>query len=188
MRDIVVIGASAGGVEAIERLTSDLPEDYSAAIFITMHITRRGTGLLPGLLNRRCKLPSTNAMDGEAIEMGRIYVAPPDYHMLIGDGQIRLSHGPRVNMQRRCINVMFRSAAEAYGPRVIGMLLTGLLDDGAAGLWEIQQRGRATIVQDPEEAPYRSMPESAVRGFNVDHIVRVAVGRVERAARKRSLC
>jgi two-component system, chemotaxis family, protein-glutamate methylesterase/glutaminase len=130
-------------------------------------------GVLPEALNRRGKLRASNAVDGERIEKGRIYIAPPDFHMLIGGGRIRLSHGPRENMQRPCINVMFRSAAAAYGPRVAGVLLTGLLDDGAAGLWEIQQHGGATIVQDPEEAPYRSMPESAVRGFNVGHIVRL---------------
>lgn len=112
-------------------------------------------------------------MDGMPVEMGKIYVAPPDYHLVIQNGFMQLSHGPRENLHRPCINVMFRSAATAYGERVAGVLLTGLLDDGAAGLWEIQQHNGATIVQDPEEASFRSMPDSAIRGLNVQYIVRL---------------
>ena len=117
---------------------------------------------------------AAHPQDGEAIRNGRIYVAPPDQHLLIREGHIHLGHGPRENLQRPCINVMFRSAASSYGERVTGVLLSGLLDDGAAGLWDIQQRNGATVVQEPEEAAYRSMPESAIQGLNVQYILRLS--------------
>lgn len=173
-RDIIVIGASAGGFEAIQKLAAGLPADLPAAVFITLHIPERSDSFLPSVINRAGPLPAAHAIDGELIHAGRIYVAPPNYHLLLGDGRVRLSRGPKENLQRPCINVMFRSAAAAYGERVAGVLLTGLLDDGAAGLWEIQQHDGATIVQDPEEATFRSMPDSAIRGLNVQYIVRLA--------------
>lgn len=173
-RDIIVIGASAGGFEAIQALSASLPADLPAAVFITLHVYPRSDGVLPELLSCTGPLPAAHAVDGEPIRAGRIYVAPPDYHMVVAPGHVQLSHGPKENLQRPCINVMFRSAAAVYGERVAGILLTGLLDDGAAGLWEIQQHHGATIVQDPEEATFRSMPDSAVRGLNVQYIVRLA--------------
>lgn len=173
-RDIIVIGASAGGVETLERLISGFPPDLPAAVFITQHISAKASPILPKLLTPFSLLPADNAEDGEAIRPGKIYVAPPDFHLILEPGVVRLSHGPRENLQRPCINAMFRSAARHYGERVTGVLLTGLLDDGAAGLWEIQQREGATVVQDPEEALYPSMPESAIRGMTVQYIVRIA--------------
>ncbi len=173
-RDIIVIGASAGGFEAVQRLAAGFPADLRAAIFVTVHLVERGEGILPGLLNQVGALYAADAEDGEAIKPGRIYVAPPDYHLTFDGSRIQLSHGPRENMQRPCVNVMFRSAAATFGERVVGVLLTGLLDDGAAGLWEIQQRHGVTIVQDPEEATFRSMPDSAIRGLHVQYIVRLA--------------
>jgi two-component system, chemotaxis family, protein-glutamate methylesterase/glutaminase len=173
-RDIVVIGASAGGLQALPRLASTLPNEFQAAVFVTLHLYNGEDGFLPLLLNRTGPLPAAHARDGEPVKRGRIYVAPPDYHLGLEKGRVLLSHGPKENLQRPCINVMFRSAASAYGSRVVGVLLTGMLDDGAAGLWEIQRQGGATIVQDPEEAQFRSMPDSAIRGLNVQYIVPVA--------------
>lgn len=171
--DIIVIGASAGGFDAIQTLVRTLPADLPAAVFITLHIYERSEGILPELLQRSGRLPAALAVDGEPTRAGRIYVAPPDHHLVLAPGRIQLSHGPKENMQRPCINVMFRSAAAAYRERVAGVLLTGLLDDGAAGLWEIQQHHGATVVQDPDEATFRSMPDSAIRGLNVQYIVRL---------------
>jgi two-component system, chemotaxis family, protein-glutamate methylesterase/glutaminase len=173
-RDIIVIGASAGGLEALQQLAAGLPRDLQAAVFITLHLSSTSIGLLPSRLNKTGPLPAAHAEDGEMVRPGRIYTAPPDYHLVLEDSRVLLSHGPKENLQRPGINVMFRSAAAVYGPRVIGVLLTGLLDDGAAGLWEIQQRGGMTVVQDPEEAQFRSMPESAINGLNVQYIVRLA--------------
>jgi two-component system chemotaxis response regulator CheB len=173
-RDIIVIGASAGGVDAIRKLVSGFSADLPAAIFVTIHVTAKSDGVLPALITSASPLIAAHPKDGETIRTGRIYVAPPDFHLLIRQGHVHLGHGPRENLQRPCINAMFRSAASAFGERVAGVLLTGLLDDGAAGLWEIQQNHGATIVQEPEEATFRSMPESAIRGLNVQYIVRLA--------------
>jgi two-component system chemotaxis response regulator CheB len=173
-RDIIVIGASAGGFEALQKLVGTLPAELPAAVFITLHVSERSLGILPDFLNRAGPLPAANAVDGAPIRAGHIYVAPPDYHLVLGPGRVELTHGPRENMQRPCINVMFRSAANVYEDRVAGVLLTGLLDDGAAGLWEIQQHHGTTIVQDPAEARFRSMPDSAIRGLNVEYIVGLA--------------
>jgi two-component system, chemotaxis family, protein-glutamate methylesterase/glutaminase len=172
-RNIIVIGASAGGLPALQRLMATLPHDLPAAMFITLHRHGGRDGLLPRLLDKAAHLPAAHAKDGELVTKGRIYIAPPDYHLMLEDGRVFLSHGPKENLQRPCINAMFRSAAAAYGPHVVGVLLTGLLDDGAAGLWEIQQHGGATIVQDPDEAQFRSMPENAIRGLNVQYILRL---------------
>jgi len=173
-RDIITIGASAGGTEALQRVVSGFPADLNAAVLIAMHARSNTDHVLPGILNRSGPLPATSAIDGEPIEMGRIFVAPPDFHLILNDGRLRLSHAPRENLQRPSINALFRSAASTCGDRVAGVVLTGLLDDGAAGLWEIQQHGGATIVQDPDEATFRSMPDSAIRGLAVQYIVRLA--------------
>jgi two-component system chemotaxis response regulator CheB len=174
VRDVIVIGASAGGFDAVPAVTARLPSDLPAAVFVTVHVHPRSEGILPTILNRSGPLPAVHAEDGQRIEHGTIYVAPPDYHVILKDGRISLGHGPKENLHRPCINTMFRSAAGAFGARVAGVLLTGLLDDGAAGLWEIQQHGGATIVQEPDEAAFRSMPESAIRGLNVQYILRLA--------------
>ena len=173
-RDIIVIGASAGGFDAIRRLVAGFSAELPAAVFVTIHVNAKSDGVLPALITSAGPLIAAHPSDGEPIRNGRIYVAPPDYHLLIRPGHVHLGHGPRENLQRPCINAMFRSAASSYGERVAGVLLTGLLDDGAAGLWEIQQNHGATIVQEPEEATFRSMPDSAIRGLNVQYIVRLA--------------
>jgi two-component system, chemotaxis family, protein-glutamate methylesterase/glutaminase len=173
-RNIIAVGASAGGFEAIQKVVSGLPADLHAAVFITQHLSERGEGILPEILNRIGLLPALHPWEETSIQMGTIYVAPPDYHLLLTPDSVHLGHGPKENLQRPCINTMFRSAASSHGNRVAGVLLTGLLDDGSAGLWEIQQHGGATVVQDPDEAAYRSMPENAIRGLNVQYIVRLA--------------
>jgi two-component system, chemotaxis family, protein-glutamate methylesterase/glutaminase len=173
-RDIIAIGASAGGFEAIQHLVASFPPDLPAAVFVTIHISEKSDEILPRIIRKASILEAHHPTDGERIERGVIYVAPPDHHLRFASGHIELSHGPRENMQRPCINAMFRSAAAAYGERVVGVLLTGLLDDGAAGLWEIQQKNGTAVVQDPAEATFRSMPDSAIRGLNVQYIVRLA--------------
>jgi len=173
IRDRIVIGASAGGIATLRELVSRLPADLPAAVFITLHMTDRIGPHVADLLNSAGPLTASLAQDGGLITNGRIYVAPPDHHLLIDTERIRLSHGPKEGLQRPSINVMFRSAAANLKERVAGVVLTGLLDDGAAGLWDILQNGGVTIVQDPEEAAYRSMPENAIRGLNVQYILRI---------------
>ena len=149
--DIIVIGASAGGVEALSVLVSLLPPDLDAAVFITLHVPAHSVSVLPRILARRGGLPALHPRNGEPIQTGRIYVAPPDYHLLMRDGQIQLTRGPRENGHRPAIDPMFRSAALAYGSRVTGVILSGALSDGAAGLESVKMRGGVAIAQDPEE-------------------------------------
>ncbi|MBV8811932.1 MAG: chemotaxis protein CheB, partial [Acidobacteriaceae bacterium] len=127
--DIFAIGASAGGVEALEKLVAQLPADFPGALLVVLHLLPRTRSFLPGLLTRAGRLPATHPGDGEKVEQGRIYVAPPDYHLVIERDHIHLSLGPKEQHHRPCINVLFRSAALAYGGRVAGIVLTGELDD-----------------------------------------------------------
>ena len=172
-RDIIVVGASAGGVDALSRLVAQLPADLNAAVLIVLHIGA-GASHLADILNRAGKLPVSHPDDGEALLHGRIYVAPPDRHMMVEDGRIRLVPGPKENFCRPAIDPLFRSAALAYGERVIGVMLTGQLDDGSAGLLAIKDRGGIAIVQDPREAVAPSMPESAAACTPVDHLCPLA--------------
>ncbi len=173
-RDIIVVGASTGGVEALQCVVRGLPPDFPGSVFVVMHVAPRSRSLLPEILSASGPLPAAHVVGGEHIEPGRIYVAPPDRHLLIEPGHIHLGFGPREQMQRPCINVSFRSAALAYGPRVAGVVLTGQLDDGTAGLWDIKRRGGVAIVQNPEEAAFSSMPLSALREIEADYTVRLA--------------
>jgi two-component system chemotaxis response regulator CheB len=170
MHDIIVIGASAGGVQALQSLVSSLPGDLSAAIFIVLH-TRPHSNGLPRVLRPSASLPISSATDGERIECGRIYIAPPDRHLIIAKGHMHLSVGPKENRTRPAINPLFRSAALTYGPRVVGVILTGLLDDGTLGLWEIKRRGGIAIVQEPSEASHPEMPNSAIANVPIDYRV-----------------
>ena len=172
--DILVIGASAGGVEALSELVKGFPRDIPASIFVVIHLPAHSTSVLPKILARNGILPSLNPSDGDRIQPGHIYVAPPDQHMLIKRGRIRVVHGPRENGSRPSIDPLFRTAARAYGKRVIGIVLSGVLDDGTAGLIAIKKQGGIAIVQDPSEAAYPAMPESAIAHNNVDHILRVS--------------
>jgi two-component system chemotaxis response regulator CheB len=168
-RDTIVIGASAGGVEALCALVSALPANLPAAIFIVLHIRADSPSLLPGILARESQLPVEHPKTGEPIRPGRVYVAPPDHHLLIEGRNIKLVHGPKENLHRPSIDTLFRSAARWCGPRVIGVVLTGARDDGAVGMSAIKQRGGVTIVQDPREALFPSMPTSVMQQIKVDY-------------------
>jgi two-component system chemotaxis response regulator CheB len=161
--DLIVIGASAGGVEALTELTAALPREFSAAILVVLHIPNEAASQLALILGRQSALPVWTAGDAMPITSGVVYVAPPDHHMIVKPGRIQLSRGPRENGHRPAIDTLFRSAALAYGPRVISLVLTGTLDDGTVGSLLVRQHGGQTIAQDPEDALYSGMPESAVR-------------------------
>lgn len=169
---IIVIGASVGGVDAISRLVAELPADLDAAVFVVLHIGAHKSEL-PALLNHRGTLRASHPCNGEAIRRGRLYVAPPDHHMVVEHGMIRLTKGPRENWARPAVDPLFRSAARAYGADVIGIILTGGLNDGTAGLFEIKQSGGITIVQDPGDAADPGMPRSALQHVAVDHCLRL---------------
>jgi two-component system chemotaxis response regulator CheB len=160
-------------VEALQRLVAPLPPDLRAVLFIVLHRSADGPNLLVEILQSVCALPVAHAVDGEMIKSGRIYVALPDRHLLIEQEHIRLTRGPKENHFRPAIDPLFRSAAYAYGSRVIGVVLTGNLDDGTAGLWAIKDRGGVTIVQNPEEALFPSMPRSALANVAVDYCLRL---------------
>jgi two-component system, chemotaxis family, protein-glutamate methylesterase/glutaminase len=172
-RYLIVIGASAGGVEAVTDLVRHLPTDIDAAVFVTIHFPPTSASALPRILSRAGKLAATHAVDGQPIERGTIYLAPPDNHLLIFRDHVRLYRGPRENGNRPAIDPMFRSAALAYGPRVIGVVLTGSLDDGTSGLLAIKRRGGVAIAQDPEDAMFPSMPQSAIEHVAVDHVAKL---------------
>lgn len=171
--DIVVIGASAGGLKAFEALVSQLPSNFPAAVFIVWHISPDHPSLLPEILARATPLKVAHAVNMEAIAPGRIYIAPPDRHLLVEPEFVRLSRGPKENRFRPAIDVLFRSAARAYAERVIGVVLSGSLDDGAAGLYAIKERGGQAVVQDPADALHPSMPRAAMKAVAVDYCVPV---------------
>lgn len=168
-RDRIVIGASAGGVQALQPLVADLPPDLPAAVFIVLHISADFPSLLPQILARQSMLDVAHAVDGEPIQSGRIYVAPPDEHLIIEDKRVKLVHGPKENLHRPSIDALFRSAARWGGPRVIGVVLTGARSDGKVGMRAVKLRGGLTIVQDPSEAPFPSMPRSVMQEIQVDY-------------------
>jgi two-component system chemotaxis response regulator CheB len=169
--DIIVIGASAGGVNALRRIAADLPADLPAAVFMVLHVPAQGRNYLPQIITRSGPLEALHPTDGMAIEQQHIYIAPPDYHMLLELGIIRIMRGPKEHRNRPSIDPLFRSAAQVYGTRTIGVILTGTLDDGALGLATIQQQGGMTIVQDPKDALYASMPMSAQALVHVDYVL-----------------
>jgi two-component system, chemotaxis family, protein-glutamate methylesterase/glutaminase len=172
-RDIVVIGTSAGGVEALQILVRTLPPKLPAAVFVTIHFPEHGTSVLPRILSRAGSIPAMHAEDRDPIVHGRIYIAPPDHHLLLTPRGVRVVRGPKEKGNRPAIDPMFRSAAVAFGPRVIGVVLTGNLDDGTAGLKSIKRRGGLAVVQDPEEALFAPMPSSAIENVAVDRVVRL---------------
>ena len=174
-RDLVVIGASAGGVEVLSRVVRDLPPDLQAAVCIVLHIAPGSPSMLAHILGRAGQLPCRPAHDGERLRDGTILVAPPDHHLVIEDSRVRLTVGPRENGHRPAIDVLFRSAAAALDSRVVGVVLSGTRDDGSAGLAVIKTSGGATIVQDPKDATYAGMPASAIANVAVDAIVPAAL-------------
>jgi two-component system, chemotaxis family, protein-glutamate methylesterase/glutaminase len=168
---LIVVGASAGGVEALTELVAELPAGLRAAVAVVLHVAPSGSSVLPAILNRAGQLSVRSARDGDAIEAGCVYVAPPDCHLVVEDGRLALLHGPRENGHRPAIDPLFATAAEAYGPRTIGVVLTGTLDDGSSGLAAIKLRGGVAVVQDPEDAMFSGMPASAIARVAVDHVV-----------------
>jgi two-component system chemotaxis response regulator CheB len=172
-KDIIVIGGSAGAVEALMVLTEALPRELAAAVFVVVHIPPSSPGRLPEILQRHSALQIAWAEHGEPIERGRVYVAPPDVHLIVDPGRVRLTRGPRENHSRPAIDPLFRSAALAYGPRVIGVVLSGRLDDGTAGLWAVEERGGIAVVQDPDDAAHPDMPRNALAYTAADHVVPV---------------
>jgi two-component system chemotaxis response regulator CheB len=174
-RDIIVIGTSAGGVEALQRIVSDIPKVLPASVFVVMHMPAFRPSKLPDTLRWRSNLPIFNPSPLDPIEQGRIYVAPPDYHLVIERNErIGLWHGPKENNFRPAINPLFRSAAEVYGSRVVGIILSGTLDEGVAGLAWVKRHDGITIVQDPKDAIFPAMPESALRHVAVDYVAPVS--------------
>ena len=173
-RDIVVIGASAGGIEALIQLVSGLPEDFDASVFIVVHIPHGATSALPRILSRRGRLRAVHPRDGERIESGKIYVAPPGAHLILEKRRISLVRGPREHGVRPAVDPLFLSAALEFGARVIGILLSGNLDDGTAGLQAIKNEGGTTMVQDPAEALYPGMSLSAIENGCADKVLPVA--------------
>ncbi len=168
-RDIVAIGASAGGLQVLLEFAASLPPAFPASVLIVMHIGAHPS-TLPELLARAGPNPAAHATNDARLEHGRMYVAPPDCHLMLHRGRIALWHGAKENHARPAIDPLFRSAAIAYGPRVIGVVLTGRLDDGTAGLQAIKACGGQTVVQDPDEAEERDMPASAVANVAIDHV------------------
>lgn len=173
-RDVIVVGASAGGVEALRTVVGELPADLPAAVLIVLHVPRSTPSALPMILSRVTPLPVRPAVDGEPLRHGRVYVAPVDRHLLLLGNRIRLSRGPAENGHRPAIDPLFRAAARSFGPRVIGVVLSGSRDDGAAGLASIAARGGTTIVQDPRDAIFPSMPLAAIEHCVPDLVLPVA--------------
>lgn len=167
--DIIVIGASAGGLEALTILVHTFPPDLPAAIFVVIHIPPHSPSVIPGILNRSGPLVATHPHDGAIIEHRHIYVAPPDHHLLVEPGRIRVTHGPKAKQYRPAIDSLFLSASQAYGPRVVGVILSGALHDGTDGLLAVKHRGGITVVQDPAEALFPSMPKYALEHAEIDY-------------------
>ncbi|GIH03551.1 chemotaxis protein CheB [Rhizocola hellebori] len=170
-RDVVVVGASAGGVEALRSFVAALAPDLPASVFVVLHIPPSAPSALPAILSRVSQLPVQAAIDGEEMRQGRVYVAPPNHHLLLRHDRIRLSHGPSENGHRPAIDPLFRSAAKSFGSRTVGVVLSGSRDDGAAGLAAIAARGGLALIQDPAEALYASMPLAAQRATKADYVL-----------------
>ena len=168
---IIVIGASAGGVEALSRVICTLPPDFPAAIFVVLHISPAGPSLLPEILTRVGRNPAVHARNEQKIAPGFIYIAPPDHHLLIKPGRMVVTRGPRENNARPAIDPLFRTAARSYGPWVVGIILSGGMDDGTLGLMDVKRFDGVALVQDPEEAMFPSMPNSAIENVQIDRVL-----------------
>ena len=177
-RDIVVVGASAGGVEATTLVAQGMDRAFQGSAFFVLHLMPYTHSYFPHLLSRASGGAAAHPGNGEPIRPRRIYAAPPDHHMVLDPASIRLTRDPEHNRHRPSIDVLFHSAAQAFGPRVTGVLLSGADDDGASGLLHIRREGGVTIVQDPEEAAFPQMPRSAMDRFDPDYILPAAeIGR-----------
>lgn len=173
--DIVVLGASAGGLEALRTIVRLLPRDFPAALLIVVHtLPADRDSVLDEILNRVSMLPVSAPVAGEPISRGQIYVAPPNHHLIVDGERMQLSKGPLHNGLRPSIDVLFRSAALDFGPRVIGVVLSGMLGDGSDGLLAIKNQGGIAVVQDPHEASFPDMPIAALRKVAPDHVAPIA--------------
>ena len=176
---IIVVGASAGGIGALEELLRNITADLRGAIMIVLHISPWSESRLPDVLGRASALPVRFATHDVPVAPGHVYLAPPDHHLLIENGRMQLWRGPKENFHRPAINPLFRTAALNYGERAPGVVLSGAQDDGSAGLWWIKRAGGVAIVQDPEEATFPEMPRAALQFVDVDYIARAAdIGRL----------
>lgn len=183
---IIVVAASAGGLEPLRVMLSQLPADLPASVLVVLHVPATGGRSLPRILDRSGPLPASAAVDGERVQAGRVYVAPPDRHLLLIEDTMRLSHGPRQNGVRPAADPLFRSAALHAGPRAVAVVLSGTLDDASLGSATVERYGGRVVVQDPEDADYASMPSNAISATaNADvvpvanlakHVTRLAAG------------
>jgi two-component system chemotaxis response regulator CheB len=170
---VIVVGASAGGVEALSALVADLDEDLGAALLVVLHVAPTESAL-PRILERAGRLPAEHPADRAPLVANRIYVAPPDRHLLAGRDRVRVVRGPQENGHRPAIDPLFRSAAVSFGPRTVAVILSGSLDDGAAGCAAVSRHGGTVIVQDPDEATYASMPLNAIAADHPEAVVPLA--------------
>jgi two-component system, chemotaxis family, protein-glutamate methylesterase/glutaminase len=170
-RDIIVIGGSAGALGPLVQIAAAMPKDIPASFLVVLHASADSPGLLPRIIGRSSALEVRHAVDGEALERGTMYLAPPDRHLLLRPEGIEVGRGPRENRSRPAIDPLFRTAARSFGPRVVGVLLSGMLNDGTYGLMIIRQSGGIAIVQDPRQAEFPDMPASAIDDVEVDHVL-----------------
>src|ERR1700682_3872740 len=170
-RYIVVVGASAGGVQALAALVRGLPPDLGASVLVVLHLPAKCNSTLPQILTSAGPLPARHGENGDVIRPNRIYVARPDHHLLVHDARLRVIRGPREKGHRPGIDPLFRTAASSFGPRVIGVVLSGALDDGTAGLISIKSQGGLAVVQDPSDAMVDAMPSSALENVDTDYVV-----------------
>ena len=180
--DIIVIGGSAGSIQPLKTIVNGLPGSLPAAVMVVVHLPAEYPSLLPEILQRETELRVGFAQSGEKLCAGHVYVAPPDQHLELGKDRLRLHHGPRENRHRPAIDVLFRTAARSHGKQVTGVLLSGILDDGAAGIWAVQQAGGLTIVQDPQDAAHPDMPLAALEWIRPDRVLPAAKIDVQIAA------
>lgn len=168
----VTIGVSAGGMEALSEVLPAFPENYGLAVVIVQHVHPQSNGYFVRYFEERCRLPVKTADEKEAIEPGRVYIAPPNYHLLVeADRTFSLSVDPAVNYARPSIDVFFETAAEAFGPELCGVILTGANTDGSNGLRAVREKGGITVVQDPDTAEVPAMPRAALKATEVDHVL-----------------
>lgn len=170
-RDVIVVGASAGGIEALKEMVSGLPADIPASVLVVLHMPATGGPVLERILSRETNLRVRIASDGAPLEHGCLYVALGDYHLLVGEGHVHVRQGPREDGHRPAVDPLFRSAAAYYGPRAIGVILSGGLSDGTAGLFSLRHQGGLAVIQDPAEALYDGMPGNALEYVGADYVV-----------------